>query len=177
MTQKSGKTLSLKFGKDKNTPTQLQEQLQPLKDALPSQPQASKKQEPSKKKKAEETDKEKGIRAKQHTAALKKAQQEANRQRFQKMQKALQWLQETYPDCFNIQAPKPLKIRIEKDIFAVLPEDLPFPRLAIRWALSYYAKSSKYRETLSTATYRYDLQGNVAGEIIPFDLPSTEANS
>lgn len=174
MTQESGKTLSLKFGKDKNIPTQLQEQLQLLKDAFPSQPQTSKKKEPSKKKNEEETDKEKNIRAKQHAISLKKIQQEANRQRFQKMQKALQWLQETYPECFNLQSPKPLKIRIEKDIFASLPEGLPFPRLAIRRALGYYTKSSRYQEALSTSIHRYDLQGNVDGEVIPFASSSTK---
>ncbi len=50
--------------------------------------------------------------------------------------------------AFNWDEPKPLKKRIEKDIFATLPEDLPFPRLAIRWAIAYYVGAPRYLDAL-----------------------------
>ncbi|WP_052046287.1 ProQ/FINO family protein [Candidatus Paracaedibacter symbiosus] len=111
--------------------------------------------------------KEKAAKAKQHALIIKKEQQEARQQRSEKTQNALGWLHDTYPNCFNWDEPKPLKKRIEKDIFATLPEDLPFPRLAIRWAIAYYAGAPRYLDALSKSQHRFDLQGEPVEEVIP----------
>lgn len=94
-------------------------------------------------------------------------QPEAKRKRFLQMKLALDWLIDTYPLCFNKNEPKPLKRRIEKDVFAELPEELPFSRLSIREAIAYYTRSPKYRQALIDNSHRYDLQGEEIEEILP----------
>ena len=160
------KNFSTTTGKNPPVQGQLQEKLQQIKDlyvkSSPSSKQKIKKSE--KQLSLEKMKKDKALR---HQKEQAHHQKEAAQERFQKMKQALEWLCEQYPLCFNSYEPKPLKRRIEKDILATLPEGLPFSRLHIREALAYYTKRPKYRDTLATATHRYNLEGEVVEEVIP----------
>jgi ProP effector len=90
----------------------------------------------------------------------------AKKERDKNRQAAFDWLLRTYPQCFSEENPKPLKLKIEKDIFAELPENLAFSRLHIREALGFYTRWSKYKEVLAKSTYRYDLHGNAVEELL-----------
>ncbi|AIK96284.1 ProQ/FINO family protein [Candidatus Odyssella acanthamoebae] len=90
----------------------------------------------------------------------------AKKERDKNRQAAFDWLLRTYPQCFSEENPKPLKLKIEKDIFAELPENLPFSRLHIREALGFYTRWFKYKEVLAKSTHRYDLQGNTIEELL-----------
>lgn len=94
-------------------------------------------------------------------------QQEAKQKRFLQMKSALDWLIQTYPACFSWREPKPLKRRIEKDIFTNLPAELPFSRLSIREAVAYYTRSMKYKQALIDNSHRYNLQGEQVEAILP----------
>lgn len=96
---------------------------------------------------------------------VKKLQMEARRKRFEQLKLALDWLVGNYPLCFNKENPRPLKKRIEKDIFMNLPEDLPFSKISIREALHYYTSSSQYRSNLIEASHRCNLQGEMGEEV------------
>jgi sRNA-binding protein len=50
----------------------------------------------------------------EHQAKIKKSEE---------IKTAIQWLLITYPECFNQKNPKPLKLKIEKDIFKDLSPD------------------------------------------------------
>ncbi|WP_010304085.1 ProQ/FINO family protein [Candidatus Odyssella thessalonicensis] len=90
---------------------------------------------------------------------------QARRERLGKIFQSLDWLMATYPNCFDKENPKPLKLRIEKDIFNNLPEELPFARHHIRKALAIYTKRRKYQKALVENPHRYDLSGNVVEEV------------
>ena len=98
------------------------------------------------------------------TAQQKKEQREQQARR-QKFRKTLTWLQKTFPDCFNADQPKPLKIRIELDLFEKITEHPEFSRLNMRKALAYYTSRLKYHESFLTQTHRVDLNGNPVDEI------------
>ncbi|OJX12315.1 MAG: hypothetical protein BGO77_06260 [Caedibacter sp. 37-49] len=103
---------------------------------------------------------------------LSSKEQEYLKQKAQKKKKegiktALRWLQETYPECFNPQAPKPLKLKVEADLFAALPSDQSLSKVKIRQALEYHTKSIAYLKSLLNNTHRYDLQGHAVEEIYP----------
>jgi sRNA-binding protein len=75
------------------------------------------------------------------------------------------WLYKTFPQCFDRLNPKPLKRRIEKDIYPHLPEDQSISRLTLRRAIAFYTRWIKYRRALAQTTHRYDLEGNPVEEI------------
>ncbi|WP_010304264.1 ProQ/FINO family protein [Candidatus Odyssella thessalonicensis] len=93
-------------------------------------------------------------------------QLQARKERTKNIQTALRWLQETYPNCFSKDTPKPLKKRIEKDIFA---QELPFARILIRYTLSFYTRWHKYLKSLVAETHRHNLQGEPVEEIAETD--------
>lgn len=94
-------------------------------------------------------------------------QQEAQQAQFAKIQLAYDWLCSTYPACFSKEDPKPLKLRIEKDILSDFPTDLPFARNHIRKAIARYASWYKYLNSFSSHTHRYDLEGTPTETILP----------
>ncbi|WP_032112705.1 ProQ/FINO family protein [Candidatus Paracaedibacter symbiosus] len=168
------KTLTLNFDKGKE-PASIQEKLQQLKDlyATGSKPakvtQNKKKGVPSKAvspKNASQAEKGNKANSKekslQEVRAIKIA---ARRKKFKQLQLALDWLKETYPLCFKKNEPVPLKKRIEKDIFAVLPDNLPFSKVSIRDAIRFYAHWNQYQTALITASHRYNLQGEAVEEV------------
>ncbi|MBY0461813.1 MAG: ProQ/FinO family protein [Alphaproteobacteria bacterium] len=89
-------------------------------------------------------------------------EQEAKRETFKK---ALTWLCETFPRCFNLSAPKPLKRHIEAEIFLHLPEDGSISRKIIRTVLAFYVKRETYHKGLVENTHRFNLEGFAAEEI------------
>ena len=184
------KTLTLKLNANAPIPEQLQEKLKQIKETYLAPPLPKKPVPPKKKKvtpppvkevpltKAEKKQKKKEedrlareaakkAIAIRHEKEQKAIQEQAQQLRFNKMKEALAWLQETYPLCFNMFEPKPLKLHIEKDILSELPEGLTFSRVHVREALGYYSRRPKYRATLSQATHRYNLQGEAVEEVIP----------
>lgn len=166
------KKLSLNFGDQDNIPTQLQEKLQKIKD-LYDKSQAETISETPKNVKEKiiaplSKEQEKQAKAIQHEKAQQALKKEAKQLRFEKIKQAVDWLCTQYPLCFSKENPKPLKRHIGKDILGnELQTDLPFSRLNIREAIAYYVKSPKYLEVLSTATHRYDLQGQQVEEVMP----------
>ena len=164
------KTLTLKLNANAPIPEQLHEKLKQIKETYlapviqkkPTPPKKKKvtpppvkevpltKAEKKQKKKEEERlarEAEKKAIALRHEKEQKAIQEQAQQLRFDKMKEALTWLQETYPLCFNMFAPKPLKLHIEKDILSELPEGLAFSRVHVREALGYYSRRPKYRAT------------------------------
>lgn len=62
----------------------------------------------------------------------------------------------TFRDC------KPLALRIDKSIAERFPE---FDRKSLRNALHMYTASTRYLKSVERSKERYDLDGNVAGEV------------
>ncbi len=88
-----------------------------------------------------------------------KREQRASRQKFKR---TLDWLEETFPNCFSIDTPKPLKLKIEFDIFEAIKDNDEFSNLNMRKALSFYTSRLKYQESFLTNEHRVDLDGNPA---------------
>ena len=89
-------------------------------------------------------------------------EQQAKRVAFKK---ALTWLCETFPDCFNLSTPKPLKKQIVTDIFYHLPEDQSLSKRTVRKVLAFYVNRKMYHEALLENDHRFTLTGAPAEEI------------
>lgn len=89
-------------------------------------------------------------------------EQQARRVTFKK---ALTWLCETFPDCFNLSTPKPLKRQIVLDIFSHLPEDQLISKRSIRTVLNFYVNRKEYHESLLENDHRFNLAGAPVEEI------------
>ncbi|MBY0280707.1 MAG: ProQ/FinO family protein [Alphaproteobacteria bacterium] len=90
-------------------------------------------------------------------------EQQAKREIFKK---TLSWLCKTFPDCFNLSNPKPLKKRIEADIFIHLSENkIEISKRSIRNVLAFYVRQNKYHKALLENQYRFNLEGNPCEEI------------
>ena len=72
---------------------------------------------------------------------------------------ALTWLCETFPRCFNLSTPIPLKRHIEAEIFLYLPEDGSISRKSIRTVLAFYVKRETYHKSLVENMHRFNLEG------------------
>ena len=70
------------------------------------------------------------------------------------------WLEKRFPNCFNLITPKPLKIKIEDDLFRALGVDGTLSRIRIRQALAFYTTRLSYHESFLTNNVRFDLNGN-----------------
>ena len=79
----------------------------------------------------------------------------------------LTWLAETYPPLFQVTDPKPLKIGFFKELIEALNslETVPFSRLSIRKALSFYTRGPKYQEAIIQGDDRYNLTGEAVEPI------------
>jgi ProP effector len=76
----------------------------------------------------------------------------------------------TFPNVFNRQTPKPLKIGLGEELLAlagVHPALADLTRTRIRRALKVYTGASAYRKVLAKGGPRYDLDGQPAGEVTP----------
>ncbi len=81
----------------------------------------------------------------------------------EKIKTIQKWLEETFPQAFNLKAPKPLKRRIESDILPLIPKD--FTKTQLRQALTAYTNRKIYLEAIITNDWRYDLKGDKIEEI------------
>lgn len=84
--------------------------------------------------------------------------QQAIEAKKEKIKNALNWLYETFPDCFNWEAPKPLKLKIELEIFTLLTPETP-TKTAVRRAIEYYTSSTRYLKATIQNEKRFDLKG------------------
>lgn len=96
------------------------------------------------------------------TTEQERKEQQEQRQKRQKLFRTLEWLEETFPLCFNKEMPKPLKIKIEIDLFAVIKDNDAFSNVNIRNALGFYTSRLAYQESFLTHGHRVDLEGKEA---------------
>jgi sRNA-binding protein len=86
---------------------------------------------------------------------------------LQKIKSVQKWLLQTWPNLFDLKNPKPLKRRIEKDIFPYL--SAPFTKTQLRVALQAYTNRNAYLKSVLTEGWRYDLLGNPVEEILDLE--------
>jgi sRNA-binding protein len=75
-------------------------------------------------------------------------------------------LRERFPNCFNGR--RPLKIGIHLDILARLGDEIA-PRSLAR-ALQYYTRRDAYLQHIVRGAWRYDLDGNPVGDVVPREI-------
>lgn len=114
---------------------------------------------PSKKEKVDSEEKHNHtVKKRREPKPLTHDQQQTATRRL-KIKEAINWLCAYFPQGFSTENPKPLKLRIEADIFSLLPEEEAPTKTAIRNALAYYTKSPLYLEAIATNDKRFDVQG------------------
>ena len=93
-------------------------------------------------------------------------------EKIQRQRKAMNWLMQAFPQCFNLKAPMPLKVGIAKEVMekwvylSSLPYDQQMPsRLSVRQVIGWYTRRFPYYKSFETATHRIDLDGKEAGEV------------
>lgn len=69
----------------------------------------------------------------------------------------------SYPQTFNLKDPKPLKIGIFQDLCSLFKEQSL--KAQLRKALAYYTYNIRYQKALATQDHRYNLQGQIEGEV------------
>lgn len=69
------------------------------------------------------------------------------------------WLYKAFPKAFNRRAPLPLKLNIEQDLFAQIPENSSISRKKVRLALKIYTRSEAYHTAVAEQEWRVDLDG------------------
>lgn len=92
-------------------------------------------------------------------------------QRRARLIEIIHFFVKTYPMCFSLTNPKPLKIGIHQDIFAkadylqMTVSSLPVSKIMIREALCFYTKNDPYKHALLTAEGRVDLTGEIISPV------------
>lgn len=99
------------------------------------------------------------------TTDQERKEQREQRDKRQKLFKTVEWLEETFSQCFSKTEPKPLKLRIEFDLFAIIKDNDDFSNMNIRNALGFYTSRLAYQESFLTQSHRIDLDGNEAEEL------------
>jgi hypothetical protein len=77
---------------------------------------------------------------------------------------------EAFPECFNRLAPKPLKIKIDKELWPWVKRDAMLAGLPyddFRRAMKTYIKDAPYQQALVAGGPRYDLTGQPTGVVKP----------
>lgn len=113
-------------------------------------------------------DQQKDNSPKDQEALDKAAKREAKKQRFARINQALTWLCDTYPNCFNAKDPKPLKIRIWQDILGNMKRESSSDQpssMSVRQALHHYTCNLLYHQAMLNNSHRIDLEGQTADEI------------
>jgi sRNA-binding protein len=70
---------------------------------------------------------------------------------------------EQFPNLFNLELRRPLKVDIEEDILQALIEDVSVKTNDLYKALCYYLSSIAYMKGLGENDHRFDLNGEVCG--------------
>ena len=99
------------------------------------------------------------------TTDQQRKEQREQREKRQKLFRTVEWLEETFPACFSKSEPKPLKLRIEFDIFALIKDNDDFSNVNIRNALGFYTSRLAYQESFLTYSHRVDLDGKESAEL------------
>jgi len=95
-------------------------------------------------------------------------EQKAQRQAaIGEIKKILAMLCERYPQTFNFKDRKPLKVGIFKDLLESLSEssNRKYTNDQLHKALSYYIYNHRYQSSLIAQDHRYDLQGEIRGQV------------
>jgi sRNA-binding protein len=90
----------------------------------------------------------------------RKRLQEKLRKKRDRSTETIAWLERRFPNCFNSATPKPLKIKIETDLFQAIEGDETMSRIRIRQALGFYTTRLAYHESFLIHETRCDLTGN-----------------
>ncbi|HBC1012275.1 TPA: ProQ/FinO family protein [Escherichia coli] len=94
------------------------------------------------------------------------AQQPRTTRRQRKNHRRIMRLVEAWPELFNPETPKPLKVEVFDDLMAdVSIRGLSFGQGALRAAVSSYAQSPRYLRVLMAGGARHDLKGQPCGEV------------
>ena len=94
----------------------------------------------------------------------KSAQENEDRAKAkERFNEAKAWLELTYPNAFNFNEPKPLKLGIERDL---LDPSSPCSKNQLRKCLRVYCASRGYLKAIVEGNWRYDLNGEKVEEII-----------
>ena len=84
-------------------------------------------------------------------------------------------LMELWPELFNREAPKPLKVGITDDLIQdIAVRELAFGTGALRAAVASYVQSPRYYRALMAGGARYDLKGQPCGEVTPQEQKNAE---
>ncbi|EFI4648244.1 proQ/FINO family protein [Escherichia coli] len=95
--------------------------------------------------------------------------------RQRKNRRRVNRLTEMWPDLFNREAPKPLKVGIFDDLMQdIAARGLTFGLGALRATLASYAQSPRYYRALIAGGARYDLKGQPCGEVTPQEQQEAE---
>lgn len=121
-----------------------------------------KKANPKKDKKA--TPEKKVMPEERSSRHLEKELRERDESRKQ-IQQAIDWLCQTFPECFSFKKPIPLKRHIEKDIFPHLPKDDSISKTVLEAAIVYYTRNIRYQKAVFTYKHRFDLEGNIVDTV------------
>lgn len=96
--------------------------------------------------------------------------------RQRKNRRRINRLIELWPELFNREAPKPLKVGIFDDLMQdAAVRELAFGPGALRATLASYAQCPRYYRALMTGGARYDLKGQPCGEVTPDEQSKAEA--
>jgi sRNA-binding protein len=100
---------------------------------------------------------------KKKKAAEKPKPLESSYEKKKRVLDSVNWLQETYPKCFDLKNPKPLKKGIMNDLFqqALWTKS----KTSLRDAISFYVESPLYHQAILEGNFRFDLNGENIEEI------------
>ena len=101
----------------------------------------------------------------QHEDEKEHKKTEPQQKSREKFKHVLDWVLGSFPQCFNLENPLPLKRQVEFDIFARLPVDGSISKISIRSVLRYYVNRIPYQEAVLAEQRRFDLQGIPVEEI------------
>ena len=74
---------------------------------------------------------------------------------------------EKFPKIFNAANKKPLKKGIQKDILEILYDDPDVTVYSLSRALNWYVRGNSYLKAIIRHEHRFDLEGNISGELDP----------
>ncbi|EFD0038407.1 TPA: ProQ/FINO family protein [Escherichia coli] len=95
--------------------------------------------------------------------------------RQRKNRRRVNRLIELWPDLFNREAPKPLKVGIFDDMMQdIATRGMKFGPGTLRAALASYAQCPRYYRALIAGGARYDLKGQPCGEVTPQEQQDAE---
>lgn len=97
-----------------------------------------------------------------------KAQAAKSKKTAKARSRKIKRLSEHWPELFNREQPKPLKVGILHDAIAdIEARGIQFGTGSLKAALAGYTQSASYLRALSSGGHRYDLTGQPAGEVTP----------